>query len=205
MGIAAPSSVWRPICGWSRTTHVAALQFKGSAGTGYDALTTAEKETVDRLIASPEDQERRHQVLQMFRDDANKAQPGQADTVLASSEEGAAAADSQEQRGQPRFSDYVHQTLAPLLKDHGSPGTLRKVGPSLRFVSAKLDAQFLFDWIQRPARFRSTTRMPQAFGLWNHLPGSGVEENSSRWRFTAWPPTCGSGVRRMTTLSRRRV
>jgi cytochrome c551/c552 len=155
--------------------RVAALQFKGSAGTGYDALTPAEKETVDRLIASPEDQEARRQVLRMFRDDANKARPGQADTILAASDEGAAAADSKEQRGQPRFSDYAHQTLAPLLKDQGSPGTLRMVGPSLRFLNAKLDAQFLFDWIQRPARFRPTARMPQAFGLWNHLPASGPE------------------------------
>ena len=114
-------------------------------------------------------------MLQMFRDDANKAQPGQADTVLASSEEGAAAADSQEQRGQPRFSDYVHQTLSrSLFKDHGSPEALRKVGPSLRFVSAeKLDAQFLFDWIQRQISF-DYTHAAQAFRVVESSAGQRV-------------------------------
>ena len=72
-------------------------------------------------------------------------------------------------------NQYAQQALGAAVKNQGSPGTLRKVGPSLRFVSAKLDAAFLFDWIQRPARFRPTARMPQAFGLWNHLPSTDAE------------------------------
>lgn len=60
-------------------------------------------------------------------------------------------------------------------QDQDSPGTFRKVGPSLRFVGAKLDLPFLFDWIQRPARFQPMARMPQAFGLWQHLPSTDVE------------------------------
>ena len=71
----------------------------------------------------------------------------------------------------PRFSDYVHQTLMPLLKPQESPGALRKAGPSLRFVGHKLDDAFLSDWIRQPTHFRPATRMPQSFGLWNHLPG----------------------------------
>ena len=70
---------------------------------------------------------------------------------------------------------YVQRASAALVKVQETPGTLRKVGPSLRFVSAKLDAQFLFDWIQRPAKFRPTARMPQAFGLWDHLPSTDTE------------------------------
>lgn len=57
-----------------------------------------------------------------------------------------------------------------------SPGTLRKVGPSLRSVRAKLDLSFLVDWIRCPTRFRPTARMPRAFGLWNHLPESTQEQ-----------------------------
>ncbi|HUE69983.1 MAG TPA: hypothetical protein VMP01_03770 [Pirellulaceae bacterium] len=59
--------------------------------------------------------------------------------------------------------------LANMLKDVEAPGDLRKTGPSLRFVGDKLDAAFLYDWIENPKRFRETTRMPRFFGLWDHL------------------------------------
>lgn len=54
--------------------------------------------------------------------------------------------------------------------DSRPPGTMRKVGPSLRHVAAKLDRTFLVDWIRNPRTFRPDTTMPRAFGLWNHLP-----------------------------------
>ena len=47
------------------------------------------------------------------------------------------------------------------------PGRYRKVGPSLRHVAAKADADWIAQWIQRPSRFRPTTKMPQFFGLTN--------------------------------------
>lgn len=59
--------------------------------------------------------------------------------------------------------------LANLLKDVETPGSLRRPGPSLRFLNNKVDQPFLYDWIDNPQRFRPTTRMPRFFGLWDHL------------------------------------
>lgn len=65
--------------------------------------------------------------------------------------------------------------LAGMLKDVDAPGTLRKPGPSLRYVKHKVDSTFLYDWIWNPQNFRPTTRMPRFLGLWNHL-----EDEASR-------------------------
>jgi cytochrome c2 len=51
------------------------------------------------------------------------------------------------------------------------PGTLRKVGPSLREAGAKFERQFVRDWLLKPSRFRPKTRMPQFFGQVEHLEG----------------------------------
>lgn len=59
--------------------------------------------------------------------------------------------------------------LAGMLRDVDAPGTLRKPGPSLRFVKHKVDSVFLYDWIWNPQNFRKSTRMPRFFGLWDHL------------------------------------
>jgi mono/diheme cytochrome c family protein len=56
-----------------------------------------------------------------------------------------------------------------LLKDVETPGTFRKVGPSLRYVASKDSYDFLFSWIRNPRDFRPTTKMPRFFGLWDHL------------------------------------
>ncbi|MGQ9575297.1 MAG: PDZ domain-containing protein [Thermoguttaceae bacterium] len=56
------------------------------------------------------------------------------------------------------------------------PGTLRKVGPSLRGISAKLDARMLQSWIAEPASFRPDTRMPQLFGMHEHLDPQGLQQ-----------------------------
>jgi cytochrome c2 len=61
------------------------------------------------------------------------------------------------------------QRLANVLDDSETPGKLRKAGPSLRHVADKLDYDFLYSWIRRPKDFRPSTKMPQFFGLWNHL------------------------------------
>ena len=68
--------------------------------------------------------------------------------------------------------------LVSVLDDVETPGKLRKVGPSLRHVADKLDYDFLYSWIRKPKDFRPTTKMPQFFGLWQHLdsPSLAVSE-----------------------------
>jgi len=56
------------------------------------------------------------------------------------------------------------------------PGTMRKVGPSLREVAGRLDAGFLDNWIGNPSAFRPETRMPRFFGLHEHLDGVSLAE-----------------------------
>ncbi|MDI9443562.1 MAG: c-type cytochrome, partial [Planctomycetota bacterium] len=51
------------------------------------------------------------------------------------------------------------------------PGTMRKVGPSLRHAAERLSADALATWIADPSRLRSSTRMPRLFGLHEHLEG----------------------------------
>lgn len=59
--------------------------------------------------------------------------------------------------------------MATMLKDVEVPGELRKPGPSLRFIGQKLDKPFLYDWLNDPTEFRSGTRMPRFFNLYDHL------------------------------------
>lgn len=66
------------------------------------------------------------------------------------------------------FGAELHRN-ASVLKDVETPGSLRKPGPTLRYVREKLDPVFLYDWTNNPRNFRPSTRMPQFFGLWDHL------------------------------------
>jgi cytochrome c551/c552 len=155
----------------------AALQFLNAPGTGAEQLTTTERGDLVALAADPENHAARERVLRMLSSDEQLVPPSDADELLIAADEGGAqTADGDEaalpRSSSPRFSSYVHQVLGPLLKDQVSPGTMRKVGPSLRHVRSKLDTVFLTDWIRQPSHFRPTTRMPQSFGLWNHLPGT---------------------------------
>ncbi|HEY6564900.1 MAG TPA: hypothetical protein VIY86_10420, partial [Pirellulaceae bacterium] len=73
-------------------------------------------------------------------------------------------------------------TMRDVLQDEETPGQLRKVGPSLRYVGSKLSAPFLYDWIREPSHFRPTTKMPRFFGLWKHLEHEPTsQERSERW------------------------
>jgi hypothetical protein len=63
--------------------------------------------------------------------------------------------------------------MVDALKDQETPGTLRRAGPSLRYVKDKLGAEFMNDWIRKPSHFRANTKMPQFFGLWDHLDAPG--------------------------------
>jgi cytochrome c551/c552 len=74
---------------------------------------------------------------------------------------------------EPLLSAETHTQLTPLFKDIDHPGTLRKAGPSLRFVAQKIGTEFLADWIRAPKHFRPTTRMPQFFGNTQHLDDDG--------------------------------
>ena len=53
------------------------------------------------------------------------------------------------------------------------PGRFRKVGPSLRHLNSKVDYNWLYSWIRKPADFRPTTRMPQFFVQYEHLDRRG--------------------------------
>jgi mono/diheme cytochrome c family protein len=48
------------------------------------------------------------------------------------------------------------------------PGTLRKVGPSLRRLSEKTNEEWTRKWIQAPRAFREDTKMPHFYGLSNN-------------------------------------
>jgi hypothetical protein len=73
-----------------------------------------------------------------------------------------------EKADQRAFTEEQHRT-ATVLKDVEAPGSLRKPGPTLRFVKSKLDPEFIYDWTANPRNFRPDTRMPRFFGLWDHL------------------------------------
>lgn len=63
----------------------------------------------------------------------------------------------------------VKKLVDLLAQDDDTPGQYRKVGPSLRYVGAKVDATFLVDWVANPTHFRPSTKMPRFFGLHKHL------------------------------------
>ena len=55
-------------------------------------------------------------------------------------------------------------------------GKFRKVGPSLRHLSAKTTEEFVAFWTQNPQGFRPTTKMPRFFGVHDHLNDEQVAE-----------------------------
>ncbi len=75
-----------------------------------------------------------------------------------------------------KLSGRSHQ-LAVLLKEPETPGSLPKVGPSLRHVKDKVGFDWAYSWLRDPTDFRPSTKMPRFFGLWEHLSGKGLEES----------------------------
>ncbi|MDH3717953.1 MAG: c-type cytochrome, partial [Planctomycetota bacterium] len=71
----------------------------------------------------------------------------------------------------PLLSPAAH-TVADLLKDSDHPGTLRRVGPSLRYVASKLGTASMNQWITNPQDLRPTSKMPRFYGLHDHLKSS---------------------------------
>ncbi len=70
----------------------------------------------------------------------------------------------------------AERTLAVLRHQDASPGQMRKVGSSLRHAAEKLDAAFIEDYTAQPTRFRPESRMPQLFGLHEHLEGRSLAD-----------------------------
>ncbi len=120
----------------------AAQQLKADKAS-FAAMDAEEQAQVETLIEHPERDDVRRKLYQMLTED--------------------------QQADQPRFNPTTRSYIAPILKDIESPGELRKSGPSLRFARHKLDNAFMYDWIREPKHFRPSTRMPQFFGLWDHL------------------------------------
>ena len=108
----------------------------------FQQLPEADQDLAHRLIQHPEETSTRHKLLSLLKADA------EADA--------------------PKLSPEAHK-LSEVLGDIEIPGTLRKVGPSLRHVASKVGQQFLYDWIREPKHFRPSTKMPQIFGMWDHI------------------------------------
>src|SRR5262249_52101436 len=76
----------------------------------------------------------------------------------------------------PPLEAYTPAEKADMLKDaQNPPGTLRKVGPSLKRLSEKTNPEWTRLWIKSPRDFRPDTKMPHFYMLSNNardlLPG----------------------------------
>ena len=124
------------------------------------SLSEQEQEWARTLVSSPDNKTVREQLFTAIKSDAK----------LAS---------SAETRDESRLTEATHK-LADGLKDVEVPGTYRKVGPSLRYVKSKVEYDWLYSWIRLPKDFRPTTKMPQFFGLWEHLESDPAELEESQ-------------------------
>ncbi|HZZ71938.1 MAG TPA: PDZ domain-containing protein, partial [Pirellulales bacterium] len=140
----------------------AAQQLK--ADPNFAKLGPETTDWVNDLIAHPEDNEARQRLREFLLADKKAA-----DDHLKN-------AGKKDDQTKPAILSESSQKLESVLKDVEVPGTLRKPGPSLRYVASKLDFPFLFSWIQNPTNFRPTTRMPRFFGLYNHLEAGAQEQ-----------------------------
>jgi hypothetical protein len=117
-------------------------------------LSPAERELTTKLVSKPFSSEIRSELARLIRADADV--------------DNKPAADPAQPAAKPRLTPATH-ALADALKDLDTPGTFRKVGPSLRHINSKVDYSWLVSWIRKPSDFRPTTRMPQFFLNHEHL------------------------------------
>ncbi len=122
-----------------------------SSDAGLAAFGTTANRWVDDVRSSPDGRQSRDRLRELIEQDAMAG-------------------------GDAKLSARSHQ-LATLLKDPETPGTLPKVGPSLRHVASKVGFDWLYAWLRNPQDFRPSTKMPRFFGLWEHLEGKGLEES----------------------------
>ena len=134
-----------------------------SLATHLEALREA-IERGNRLGSAPDNNDNRHRLLELITDDQRTLKKKQE----------AAAEKGEELDYTPTFTPEIYDT-AMVLKDDETPGQFRKVGPSLRYVDAKLDQPFLDDWIREPKHFRPSSRMPQFFRLFDHIQGESTD------------------------------
>ena len=59
------------------------------------------------------------------------------------------------------------------------PGTLRKVGPSLRRIAEKTNEDWTRKWVQSPRGFRPDTKMPHFYGLSTNDPKCCLEDQKN--------------------------
>ncbi len=109
-----------------------------------------------RLVASVDDDVARRELVALINADVRRADP--------SSDENA------------YLNGNLHG-LASVLADQDTPGAMRKVGPSLRYLNAKVNPEFVYGWIMEPSDFRPSTRMPQFFGQYGHFLPYTAEES----------------------------
>ena len=81
----------------------------------------------------------------------------------------------------PPLEKLTPAEVAKLSSDPDNPpGTMRKVGPSLRRVSEKTNEEWARKWIMAPREFRPDTKMPHYYGLSNNddkaLAGTGQDK-----------------------------
>lgn len=113
-------------------------------------LNDEEREWAEMVAAHPENTAARQRLAESIR----------ADAALATAE------DAEES---PRLTAASHALATVVGADDPIPGEFRRVGPSLRHLSSKVELPFLYRWVEKPAGFRPSTKMPQFFGLWDHL------------------------------------
>jgi len=123
---------------------------------GFKDLGATAVELAEKVSAHPEDNAARRQLMAIVSRDQEQTDK------------------TKNPDGKPVLKPESYR-LAAVLKDVEAPGDLRKVGPSLRHVSSKIGYQFLYDWLRNPKDFRPTTKMPQFFGLHDHLEGAILE------------------------------
>jgi cytochrome c2 len=111
-----------------------------------DELTDDERDLAAKVVYIPEDSAARRALLAQLRK----------------------GIESEGEDAAPRISPR-NAKVVKLLEDVEAPGTLRKVGPSLRHLASKVDAEWLHSWVRKPSDFRPDTKMPQFFGLHDHL------------------------------------
>jgi cytochrome c2 len=116
-----------------------------------ESLTDEQRELALAVRNEPENDDARHQLL------ASMGREADADAEATAGDD----ADPQ--------SRADLEKLASLLKDVEIPGEYRKVGPSLRFLSSKVQYDWLYSWIRKPSDFRPSTKMPQFFLQYEHL------------------------------------
>jgi cytochrome c2 len=120
------------------------------------ALTGEQRRLAREIMEHPELTEERHRLAEML---TLSGQPHEAEDK----------ADAPATKTGPKLRPETRKMAAMLAADEATPGSLRKVGPSLRHVGHKVDLNFLYTWIRRPQDFRPNTKMPQFFGLNDHL------------------------------------